>query len=965
MSATTIEELQILITTETSGLKKELADLKRELTNSAKDVKHATDSIKSAFRVMAATIATLGIGTMFKAAAKDAMTFEASLQQINRMMGASAREFQRWANENADAFGMSRLEAVKYGAIYSNLLSTFSKGTAETAQRTQDLLKASAVIATSTGRTMEDTMERIRSGLLGNTEAIEDLGVNVNIAMIESTNAFKKFANGKSWNQLDFHTQQTIRYFAIMEQAAQKYGLEIADNTASRQAAFVAQLKNAQLALGQAFLPIYNAVLPALTAFATALAQVMNIFAQFMQALFGVSQKQAKNTAGQTTAVNNLGAAYDGAGKSAEKAGKKAEKASRSVAGFDEVNQLVENKGGAGEKDNGDKAGGANAAIPELGVPDVDTDTIPNQIKMMAEKVKKILSTIFEPFKKAWDKHGQGVTQEFARAVEGTKSVLKSFGVLLVSVWDNGGSVFLENIVSLGLEISRLGLRIYNDFILPVVGWFVDFLNPETNAATRGILDGINWLLEKMIEFVSYLAGDGFGYVQIALGGLAGALLGLAVYKTIIGIIEFIKGFAAAVRGLMAAMVANPITLVVVAIGALIGAFITAYTTNENFRNAVDRLWGQLKNFLIPVFETVKAVCIEVWNNVLAPLGVFLAGVFVAAWDAVIKVAKFLWNEILTPFGEFLRWFWKSILTPVATILNEALVIAFEAVAEVAKILWEDVLVPLGEFLADAFYKVIEGVIEIFSHWWNKVLKPLGEYLKDVFQPIMEGIIKVYEFLWKNVLKPLIEFYAGTFKTVFENVGNSVKAIFNGLKTVFSGLIDFIVGVFTGNWQKAWEGVRTIFKGIFDSLWGIVKIPLNLIIDGINWVISGLNNISFSLPDWDVLGKYAGEGFGINISPIPKLARGGIVDSPTLAMIGEAGKEAVVPLENTSFVNNLASALGSAVMAAMQISGGGQQTQSGGGDIVLQLDGTTIARVLNPYLSQEQGRIGSTIIQPL
>ncbi|WP_157267395.1 hypothetical protein [Paenibacillus alvei] len=52
-------------------------------------------------------------------------------------------------------------------------------------------------------------------------------------------------------------------------------------------------------------------------------------------------------------------------------------------------------------------------------------------------------------------------------------------------------------------------------------------------------------------------------------------------------------------------------------------------------------------------------------------------------------------------------------------------------------------------------------------------------------------------------------------------------------------------------------------------------------------------------------------------------------------------------------------------MAAMQISGGGQQTQSGGGDIVLQLDGTTIARVLNPYLSQEQGRIGSTIIQPL
>ncbi|SYX85891.1 putative phage protein [Paenibacillus alvei] len=962
MSATTIEELQILITTETSGLKKELADLKRELTNTAKDVKGATDSIKNAFRVMAATIATLGIGTMFKAAAKDAMTFEASLQQINRMMGASAREFRRWANENADAFGMSRLEAVKYGAIYANLLSTFSNGTAETAQRTQDLLKASAVIATSTGRTMEDTMERIRSGLLGNTEAIEDLGVNVNIAMIESTNAFKRFANGKSWNQLDFHTQQTIRYFAIMEQAAQKYGVEIADNTASRQAAFVAQLKNAQLALGQAFLPIYNAVLPALTAFATSLARVMNIFAQFMEALFGVSQKQAKDTAGQTTAVNNLGAAYDGAGKSAEKAGKKAAKASRSVAGFDEVNQLLESKGDTGKTD---EDGGSNGGIPELGVPEVDTDTIPNQIKEMAEKVKKILSNVFEPFKKAWDKHGQGVTQEFARAVEGTKAVLKSFGELLISVWDNGGSVFLENIVSLGLEITRLGLRIYNDFILPVVGWFVDFLNPETNAATRGILDGINWLLEKMIEFVSYLAGDGFGYVQIALGGLAGALLGLAVYKTIIGIIEFIKGFAAAVKVLMAAMVANPITLVVVAIGALVGAFVTAYTTNENFRNAVDRLWGQLKNFLIPIFEAVKSVCIEVWNSVLAPLGVFLAGVFVAAWDAVIKVAKFLWNEVLVPFGEFLLWFWNEVISPLAEILNASLAIAFETVSEVAKLLWENVLVPLSEFLAETFYKVIESLIEIVSHWWQEILKPFGEYLKSTFHPIIEALIKVFQFLWKEVFQPIAKFISGVFVKVFENMSISIKDIIGGLKSIFGGLIDFITGVFTGNWQKAWEGVRSIFKGIFDSLWGIVKIPLNLIIDGINWVISGLNKISFGLPDWDVLGEYAGKGFGINISPIPKLARGGIVDSPTLAMIGEAGKEAVVPLENTSFVNNLASALGSAVMAAMQVAGGGQQAQSGGGDIVLQLDGTTIARVLNPYLSQEQGRIGSAIIQPL
>ena len=85
---------------------------------------------------------------------------------------------------------------------------------------------------------------------------------------------------------------------------------------------------------------------------------------------------------------------------------------------------------------------------------------------------------------------------------------------------------------------------------------------------------------------------------------------------------------------------------------------------------------------------------------------------------------------------------------------------------------------------------------------------------------------------------------------------------------------------------------------------GIFKFPINLIIDGINAFISGLNKIK--IPDW----VPAVGGKGINIPKIPKLARGGIIDSPTIAMVGEAGKEAVMPLErNTSWINQLADKL--------------------------------------------------------
>lgn len=92
------------------------------------------------------------------------------------------------------------------------------------------------------------------------------------------------------------------------------------------------------------------------------------------------------------------------------------------------------------------------------------------------------------------------------------------------------------------------------------------------------------------------------------------------------------------------------------------------------------------------------------------------------------------------------------------------------------------------------------------------------------------------------------------------------------------------------------NGFKQIFKGVFDSLWGIVKFPLNLIISGINSLIRGANHIRFDVPSW--VPGFGGKQFGFNISQIPMLAKGGIIAQPTQAIIGEAGKEAVVPLEN-------------------------------------------------------------------
>ena len=183
---------------------------------------------------------------------------EAAIQQVENIYGDASDTIKDFAENTAISFNMSTSDAYKYAQIYGNLIQSITDDEEENALYTQQLLKASSVIASATGRTMEDVMDRIRSGLLGNTEAIEDLGVNVNVSLLESTDAFKKFAGDKSWNQLDFQTQQQIRLFGILEQTTKKYGDEVNKNTASDIQKLTARFKNLTSDLSKKLLPIAN-----------------------------------------------------------------------------------------------------------------------------------------------------------------------------------------------------------------------------------------------------------------------------------------------------------------------------------------------------------------------------------------------------------------------------------------------------------------------------------------------------------------------------------------------------------------------------------------------------------------------------------------------------------------------------------------------------------------------------------
>ena len=281
--------------------------------------------------------------------------------------------------------------------------------------------------------------------------------------------------------------------------------------------------------------------------------------------------------------------------------------------------------------------------------------------------------------------------------------------------------------------------------------------------------------------------------------------------------------------------------------------------------------WGE------PIIEGVSNLFNSIWLTAVDPAIQLItqawadfSGILVSLWDEHGGTLLNNMGEFVTKTIELFQSIYDNVLEPIITPFLETL-----------SWLWDEHLSKLIEKIGDFIGKLANGALEIY----NKFIQPIVTFLLDKLSP-------AWSFLSSLVI--------GVLGTILGTISDVVGSIIG----VLGGVIDFITGIFTGNWKKAWNGVKDIFKNIVDGLVGIFKAPINLIIDGINAFISGLNKIK--IPDW----VPAVGGKGINIPKIPKLAQGGIIDKPTVAVVGEAGKEVVMPLENnTGWIDTLANKL--------------------------------------------------------
>ena len=254
-------------------------------------------------------------------------------------------------------------------------------------------------------------------------------------------------------------------------------------------------------------------------------------------------------------------------------------------------------------------------------------------------------------------------------------------------------------------------------------------------------------------------------------------------------------------------------------------------------------LYNTNEQFRIKVQETWANI-VALFQNTVMPVLQSIGNLVISVINSVISILQQLWSFVEPFFTEMFNWlidFWNN----------------------------------TGSKIFENVMGFINGLIDLVSMIWNNVISPVINYLTQKLQPAFSMVF-------------------GVISGIVQGFGNTIGAIIQNVTGLLKGIIDFITGVFSGNWEKAWQGVKDIFSNIISGLGNIIKAPINFIISTINGLIGGLNNIK--VPDWvPGLG-----GKGINIPKIPELAKGGIVDEATLALIGEGNaSEAVIPLDRT------------------------------------------------------------------
>jgi len=790
---------------------------------------------------------------------------------------------------------------------------------------------------------------------------------------------------------MQLNTQGINGYQSFEEQARNATG-GIATSIANMRTAIVRCMSDVMNTIGQSNIAGFftniakaiNSCVPYVVAFT----KVVMVAVGYLTALFGGKSKKlsssfggvsnnAKKAAGNTGALakkmndasdssQKLSKGASGTGRGLKKAAGNASKLKKelkgALAGFDAINNINSSNGSSDPSSGGSGgSGGAGGSGGDIGGFSMDDSGAEEQkglleeVDKQLEEIKKKVAEFFQPLKQSWDKFGAPMIAAAVYAFNGVKNLLMEIGKSMYTVWENGtGAKTVELILKIFTNIFKIignisqgladawntaGLgdsiiqHLWNMFnsILKIINEILKIVRDITKAIDwTVVLGAVNVVLSIIDGLFSFIA-DNVGLIL----GILSAIAGLSLFSTLAGILGTVitqiqlavgvfSGWASLATALSGAfgilpqifasivMAVNPVNII---IGAVIATVVDLWQKSKSFRDDIVSILGNIATIVQKVFL-----------NIVAPIIDTVGGIIMDFVDTVLKP---LWNA------------WENVFQSIMGLLSDFLKFATPIFSTILDILGPvfKLALTLLRGVFDMVFAAIRGIIERA----DKTICERVNNIREFFRNLGEWMEGTFGFKWKNV---------------FETVKNAVKAfrdyvgpIINSLEVIFLGLTNFISGVFSGNWRRAWFGVRQIFESIVSGLSHIFKAPLNFMIDGINKFLSGIGKIK--IPDW--VPGVGGKGF--SIPRIPRLAKGGIVSASTIANIGEAGTEAVIPLQrNTQGLDMIAEKISERLSLS--------QNDGTGATYVIKLvldDGRVITKMVIDNIKDYEARTGKPV----
>lgn len=765
-------------------------------------VQNGVSAIKQSFNGLGSAVKKIGvlIGGAFAIGklsqfGKECIELGSNLAEVQNVVDVTFTTMSDKVNEFAKnamtSAGLSETMAKRYVGTFGAMSKSFGFSESQAYDMSTALTQLTGDVASFYNISQDLAYIKLKSVFTGETETLKDLGV----VMTQSALDQYALANGygKTTSAMTEQEKVALRLAFVQKQLSAASGdfIRTSDSWANQVRVMQLQLQSLKATVGQGLINLFTPVLKVINILLGKLATLANAFKSFTELITGKKSSGQTGASGAglagTDAIADTADQYGEAADNAEKlagatndtadATKKATKAAKGyLSPLDEINNYSTNK-----------STGSSSKVPGAtgGLADQMKDAVQNVDYGKMAEGETVLDKMSKPLKKIIDRFKQLaklVAKGFWDGLGDYEPIFDGIKKDLDSIWKSLKDIFTDS------EVTKAA----NNFF------------------------------------------DSFAY---AIGQVAGsfARIGLTIAQNIIGGIEkFLKQNAQRIKNY------------------LIDMF--------NIGAEISQIAGNLAVAFADVFSVFGG---ETAQQITANLIGIFAEIGMVLTETAAKLGRDILNMIAQPFidnKDILKSAIEGSLGVIETVTSGVLTVV-QNLSDAISRLYDEHVKPFFDSIADGLSSILETLITGYNTYILPVLQGLAEQIKGLLEgPLGDAILKIEAFLgklidslkllWESVLVPLINWIIANLLpvvaeiidvvgTVAIKVIKSLIKIIGDVADTLSGIIDFLVGVFTGDWELAWQGI----KEIADGAWNFIKDVVSGAWEIIKTVTKGALNI--------------------------------------------------------------------------------------------------------------------------